>query len=296
MTTGPLVYFNQPLCEQNKLVSYIQGSPLNRLLFGFLIGLISGLISFVIVSFQPVELKTRLVIMLTIGLSDWAATYFCLEMTMGRLGQKITFFAEKKVYKVYLLTFLIFTITQVLISLNMSFTLKLLSEFDFSYYVSNPTLYRPFSLEHSAKLIPVWLAFTLVITDLALRPSKVERASPQIKREGISIQTDKGLRWLDFGQLSHISAEEHYLRFHLPQQGEELVVKMTLSSAIKQLPEGPFAQPHRSYLVNLGYFDRMEYEQGAWKLFLSGVKEPLNVSRRRQKEFKETLAQFHRSL
>jgi len=112
----------------------------------------------------------------------------------------------------------------------------------------------------------------------------------------LSVNSDKGLRWLNIDQISHITSEEHYLRFFLAGEGEQVLVKMSLASLAEKLPQNHFAQPHRSHLVNLDYFDRMESNQGGWELFLRGVTKPIKISRRRQVEFKNTLSSYSQSI
>ena len=293
---GLALTLSQALSDQNPLISYLQKGLLHRIWFGVLIGLLTGIDGFVIISFQPVDLATQLLIVFAVFFSYWVSTVFCLELAFGNLQKKIEFFRNKQLYKLYLLTFLIFVFAQLMISSIETWLLIQLGSFDFSYYQSNPQLFQPFSLSYIAKLLPLWLVFSFVISIFVLMPPKEIEAQQASQRQRLSVNSDKGLRWLNIDQISHVTSEEHYLRFFLAEDGEQVLAKMSLVSVAEKLPQNRFAQPHRSHLVNLDYFDRMESNQGGWELFLRGVTKPIKISRRRQIEFKKTLSSYSQSI
>ena len=68
---------------------------------------------------------------------------------------------------------------------------------------------------------------------------------------------DKGTQILfSVNDIVYLEIFQHLVVFHL-KNGKQIETRGTLSEFLKKLPSSKFAQPHKSFLVNLDYIDRL---------------------------------------
>lgn len=86
-----------------------------------------------------------------------------------------------------------------------------------------------------------------------------------------------------------ITASGDYSELFLSDGSHGLTSK-TMAEWEERLPEKMFARIHRSAIINLGYVDKMEeWFNGTYRIAMSGIPEPLNMSRRYAKLIREKL-------
>lgn len=93
-----------------------------------------------------------------------------------------------------------------------------------------------------------------------------------------------GMIRLDVSKISYVESVGHNVVYHI--QGKEVVTRETLASVEQKLEGYHFARCNNGYLVNLAFVERM----GSDHVVVSG--ETLQISRRRQKNFMEALANY----
>lgn len=92
-------------------------------------------------------------------------------------------------------------------------------------------------------------------------------------------------------RITHVTVEDHYCRIHfLHGDGPRSVfVCMTLKSLAEELPDGEFAQIHRSHLVNLRHVAGLNRSGRRYFAELTGAGAELPISRHRWAELQERL-------
>lgn len=81
-------------------------------------------------------------------------------------------------------------------------------------------------------------------------------ALEQILPRKIIIISNGIQRIVPIGEILYFEVLRHQLFVHL-KSGESLSMRRTLAEVIEQIPCGPFAQPHKSYYINMEYVDRL---------------------------------------
>ena len=67
----------------------------------------------------------------------------------------------------------------------------------------------------------------------------------------LALRTGRGVRVLDLTEVSWVSAEGDYVRFH--ESSRTLLVRKTMAAAERELATRRFARIHRSAIVNLDH-------------------------------------------
>lgn len=80
----------------------------------------------------------------------------------------------------------------------------------------------------------------------------MERILPQ----KISIFSNGMQMLIPINEIMYFEVLRHQLLIHL-NNGENISVRSTLTEAISQVPHSIFAQPHKSYYINMEYVDRL---------------------------------------
>lgn len=80
----------------------------------------------------------------------------------------------------------------------------------------------------------------------------IERILPQ----KISIFSNGVQRLIPVNEILYFEVLRHQLLVHL-KDGESISMRGTLTEAISQGPHNAFAQPHKSYYINMEYVDRL---------------------------------------
>ncbi len=62
--------------------------------------------------------------------------------------------------------------------------------------------------------------------------------------------------FIPINEIMYFEVLRHQLLIHL-NNGENISVRSTLTEAISQVPHSIFAQPHKSYYINMEYVDRL---------------------------------------
>lgn len=112
--------------------------------------------------------------------------------------------------------------------------------------------------------------------------------------EHLQLRTDPGVGPIYPSQISHVTAEDHYLRIYYDNEEklQNTLVRMTLTKMLSRLPEAQFAQIHRSHLVNLERISGLKrYGQAVRLSMKDGVAE-LPVSRYRLPQLLPVLEKF----
>lgn len=80
----------------------------------------------------------------------------------------------------------------------------------------------------------------------------MERILPQ----KISIFSNGTQMFIPINEIMYFEVLRHQPLIHL-SSGENISVRSTLTEAISQVPPSIFAQPHKSYYINMEYVDRL---------------------------------------
>ena len=90
--------------------------------------------------------------------------------------------------------------------------------------------------------------------------SAMESALEYIAPKKLSIY-DKGTQMLLLvNDILYLEIFQHQIVIHLDNR-DNIKIRGTLSEFAEQLPENKFAQPHKSYLVNMDYIDRLNKQE-----------------------------------
>jgi len=99
----------------------------------------------------------------------------------------------------------------------------------------------------------------------------IQRAVPK----KIAFPIDGGTRLISLGEVAYFEVYGHSLKIHTKEC--TYTCRMTLSALLSQMDGTDFAQPHKSYLVNLGYID---YVSGKEITMLDGSIIPISAPRK----------------
>ena len=86
----------------------------------------------------------------------------------------------------------------------------------------------------------------------------MERILPQ----KISIFSNGTQMFIPINEIMYFEVLRHQPLIHL-SSGENISVRSTLTEAISQVPPSIFAQPHKSYYINMEYVDRLLLYEGS---------------------------------
>lgn len=117
------------------------------------------------------------------------------------------------------------------------------------------------------------ISYTLFSTALSL-------ALKEREPEKISIVCDGVYHVVTVNQILYCEAMDHKLTIHT--LGNCLYSRMTLTEFISQLPVEDFAQPHKSYLVNLNYVQSVGQSNVILTSNQSDIPIPLSKGKRKQ--------------
>lgn len=109
----------------------------------------------------------------------------------------------------------------------------------------------------------------------------------------LPLPTDPGVGPIHPSEISHVTAEDHYLRIYFEKEEklQNILVRMTLKEMFARLPEAQFVQIHRSHLVNLESVSRLKRYGQAVKLSMKHGEFELPVSRYRLPQLLPVLEQ-----
>lgn len=79
------------------------------------------------------------------------------------------------------------------------------------------------------------------------------------KERSIAVDTQDALIRLPLNEIYYVESEKHYLTFRTKRG--EYRSRGTIKTVMGELPRETFARSHSSYLVNLGYVERIERKQ-----------------------------------
>ncbi|MCB2192575.1 MAG: LytTR family transcriptional regulator [Deltaproteobacteria bacterium] len=107
----------------------------------------------------------------------------------------------------------------------------------------------------------------------------------------LSVSHDGQQSTIPVNSITHVTVEDHYCRIHvLDGKGPSSVfVCMSLKSLAEELPEGDFAQIHRSHLVNLRHVAGLNKSGRQYFAELPQAGAELPISRHRWAELQERL-------
>jgi hypothetical protein len=116
-----------------------------------------------------------------------------------------------------------------------------------------------------------------------VRPAPSTAVSFRVDGRGVTIPIK---------DISHISTEDHYCRvyFQHGQGQKDLLVREALKELAGRLRSDDFIRIHRSHLVNKRYVNAYKRKGRKHWLLLGSGNAPLSISRRRQAQVKEALA------
>jgi two-component system LytT family response regulator len=136
-----------------------------------------------------------------------------------------------------------------------------------------------------------------IVADVAARPHDPEPAAPDVPLQAsdvICLRNSQQGRFVRLADISAIEAEQNYSAALLTD-GTRLVLRRTLKSWEDVLPATHFMRVHRTSIVNLARILRYERDREEHTLlFLEGVKEPINATRKLWPELQERMGQLRR--
>lgn len=121
-------------------------------------------------------------------------------------------------------------------------------------------------------------------------PHPVVGAEKRLEAEDLVLLRDKSLSMMvKVGEIAAIEAHSDYTRILL-NEGENLMMKQTLSLWESQLPTALFAKVSRRLLVNTQSVAKMVRKNLlTWELHLQGTKEPIQLSNLESKRLRALL-------
>lgn len=148
-------------------------------------------------------------------------------------------------------------------------------------------------------------AFEVNALDFLLKPATAERLSASLDRADAAseqgpishgpaskpavddlllIRTDEGSRFVDVATIAAIRSEQNYTRVHFASGSHDLIHR-PLKSWEEELPQPAFLRIHRQWLVNTAHVATAKIPLiGSARLTLTGIADPVEVSRRRWAE------------
>lgn len=111
-------------------------------------------------------------------------------------------------------------------------------------------------------------------------------AMEQILPQKISIFSNGTQLFIPINEILYFEVLRHQLLIHL-NSGENISMRGTLTEAIGQVPHSIFAQPHKSFYINLEYVDRLTQQD---IIMTNGDLIP--ISRSRKNHFQLRLSEY----
>ncbi len=87
----------------------------------------------------------------------------------------------------------------------------------------------------------------------------ISLAVEQILPQKISVFSNGVQTFISINEILYFEILRHQLFIHL-NSGETICIRVTLSEAINWVPHKVFAQPHKSYYINMEYIDRLDQQ------------------------------------
>lgn len=105
----------------------------------------------------------------------------------------------------------------------------------------------------------------------------------------IELQDGERTLWINWTEIQYVQSENVYIHIHL--EDSRFLIRKKLSDLEKDMPKQRFYQPHRSFLINLGFVKSFD---GKKILMKNGNEIPL--SRGKRNEFKTAMMNYLRVL
>jgi len=136
------------------------------------------------------------------------------------------------------------------------------------------------------KDIKIYIGFVIIIAVYQhYRRSKT--AVAQSRADRLMVQTGSGDTVLRFEQIDYLEAARNYVAVHA--EGREYVIRETMTNVMRRLSGGPFAQTHRSFIVNLDKVSQIRSVDSKQRVFLHGG-EHVPLSRSYRDKFAKIIA------
>jgi two-component system LytT family response regulator len=94
----------------------------------------------------------------------------------------------------------------------------------------------------------------------------------------LMIEQKKNIHFIKVENIIYIKAEREYTTLY-EKGGKEYLVLKSIGDWQKELPDEHFARVHRNSIINFNYIERSERSGNTATIFLTGISDPISISR-----------------